>query len=141
MHSIFKCFVRMASQSDESYQNKPSQKFDKQQLIFNLRIRIGRISLESLHNENLENCVKNWFNSKKQCLCQQKYFFWNRISVSFETDFQFLLKSTFSFFQNLFLKCFYSPLFTLKSAFNAGTFLCMTCHKCIIWTFSDPRPA
>lgn len=65
----------MASQSDESYQNKPSQKFDKQQLIFNLRIRIGRISLESLHNENLENCVKNWFNSKKQCLCQQKYFF------------------------------------------------------------------
>ena len=44
-------------------------------------------------------------------------------SVSFEFDFQFLSKLTFSFFRNRFLKCFYSPLSTLKSAFTVVFFV------------------
>ena len=50
-------------------------------------------------------------------------FFQNRFSVSFEDDFQVLLKGTFIFFRNQFLKCYYSPLSTLKNAVKDEFFM------------------
>ena len=87
-------------------------------------------NVERLHEKNASqfSFFGNWFSvsyeTEFQFLMKQNFsFLWNRISVFFETDFQFLLKSSFSFFQNRFLDCFYSPLSTLKSVFNAKNLL------------------